>query len=184
MENRFVRVCFALCLSCFNQPARAEEEARASRPPVRVYTNADLDRFAAMRRPRGTPLPPRGEGQGGGSIIEPRGDTPSAEAAPEPAVEKARTNAAEPRDDSRKEAHWRKEAARVRERVRQAEQSAEALRKRIDARWRRPGVLPSSDPLLQTWQSRLRAVEERVRELEADLDDRARRAGAFPGWLR
>jgi hypothetical protein len=31
---------------------------------------------------------------------------------------------------------------------------------------------------------RLRDIEARVRDLEADLEDRARRDGALPGWLR
>ena len=31
---------------------------------------------------------------------------------------------------------------------------------------------------------RLREIEARVREVESDLEDRARRDGAPPGWLR
>jgi hypothetical protein len=34
------------------------------------------------------------------------------------------------------------------------------------------------------WESRLRSLEARIRSIQADFEERARRAGALPGWLR
>ena len=35
-----------------------------------------------------------------------------------------------------------------------------------------------------TLRARLAALERRMRQMETDLSERARRAGALPGWLR
>ena len=35
-----------------------------------------------------------------------------------------------------------------------------------------------------TLRARLVALERRIRQMETDLSERARRAGALPGWLR
>jgi hypothetical protein len=59
-----------------------------------------------------------------------------------------------------------------------------ALRRRIDERWSEPGVRTLSDPRLQAWQRDLAEVEATMRELEVRFEERARREGALPGWLR
>ena len=43
---------------------------------------------------------------------------------------------------------------------------------------------PYSDPQVEALQERILALEARIRELESSLEDRARREGALPGWLR
>jgi len=93
----------------------------------------------------------------------------------------------EPSGKPRTEAYWRKEAARVRERVREMAERAEPLRHELaearsssSSRPRR-GINP---PPLAAREARLRALETRMRELESDLEERARRDGALPGWLR
>jgi hypothetical protein len=42
----------------------------------------------------------------------------------------------------------------------------------------------SNEVRMAEWESRLRSLEERIRSIQAALEERARRAGALPGWLR
>jgi predicted RNase H-like nuclease (RuvC/YqgF family) len=131
-----------------------------------VYTNADLDRvhpFAA---------------QTGGS------STPAVASEPEAAER-------EPRRRGRGEPYWRDEAARVRERVRALEERAASLRARIAERsretplyGRRGAATSSRSNGLAQLQAALAALERRIQSTQYDLDERARRDGALPGWLR
>lgn len=128
------------------------------RRPVPVYTNDDLERVSPLR------------GQTGAS------STPAerALAAPGPAE----------RPRGRGEEYWRREARRLREKLDPLRQRAEDLRARIAERRRRPGVRPYTDPQVQADERRLALLESRIRGLESGLEDRARREGALPGWLR
>ena len=153
-----------LCVS-----AAAAEEDPAPRPPVRVYTNADLDRVRPFRDETGVRSVPAVASE----------DPP----APTPA-EKRR---------GRGEDYWRREAARVRERVRAieaqiadtraqiAEQADEASH--VVGRRRRSSASLSGSGSSRL-QAKLASLERRLREMEEDLADRARRDGALPGWLR
>ena len=58
------------------------------------------------------------------------------------------------------------------------------MAERVDDLRRKPGVLPYSDPRIVSLETRRRALEVRAREAELRLEERARRAGALPGWLR
>lgn len=146
----------------------AQEKPAPTRPKARVYTNEDLDRvhpFAA---------------ETGGSSA--------------PAVETDDTTQARPAERERErkgkgEEHWRAEAARVREKLRGLEERAAELRSKIAerssesevfGRRRSSGAKASVAPL----QASLAAVERRMRLTQEDLEDRARRDGALPGWLR
>ena len=138
----------------------ATAAAAAPGAPARVYTNDDLER---IRRERGAaPEPPPG--------------TPEAPA--------ARPSDGKRDGDDAREARWRREAERVRERLQPLREQADDLRQQIDARWRMPGVKPVSDGSLLTLRRKLAALESRIREAEDRLEERARRAGALPGWLR
>jgi hypothetical protein len=131
---------------------------------VPVYTDEDLRRVSPLR-----------DQTGGGmaGADPPAGDGPAAErTAP----------AAKPRD--RGEAYWRGEWERLRERLHPLRERAEDLRAQIEERRRAPGVKPYSDPRVGSLQRRLSALEARIREAEDTLHERARRAGALPGWLR
>ncbi len=155
-------------------PALADEAPRpTARPAVRVYTNDDLDRIHPFA------------GQTGGNSVPagPAGDDP--DAAPEAASR------------GQGEAYWRREAAAVRERVRGLEERAAELRTRIAERERAPrpetifggrrrasSGASSGSASIASLQSSLAAVERRMRRAQDDLEDRARRAGALPGWLR
>jgi hypothetical protein len=149
-------------------PARADEEAAPpARPPVRVYTNDDLDRVRPFRDETGVRSVP---------AVAP-------DDRPAPA-EKRR---------GRGEEYWRREAARIRERLRAMEaQAADAraqLAEQADetshvlGRRRRSSASLSGSGSARL-QARLAALAKRMREIEEDLADRARRDGALPGWLR
>jgi hypothetical protein len=137
-------------------------EPPAKSPAVPAYTNTDLDRLA----------PRRGEG---GVFVT---GTP---ATTTPADKPAST-----RETSREqgEEYWRREADKVRDRVRPLREKADLLRERIAERRRKPGVQPYSDPGIVALERDLARVLEQARELEERLEDRARRARALPGWLR
>ena len=144
----------------------AEEKPRPPRPPARVYTNEDLDRvhpFAA---------------QTGGSSV--------------PAVAADEASPARPAESRRKgkgEEHWRAEAARVRERLRALEERAAELRSQIAERGSQSEVFgrrrsSAGKTSVAALQASLAAVERRARLTQEDLEERARRDGALPGWLR
>ena len=141
---------------CLIAPAAAADERRA---PARVYTNDDLARVSGRRGETG-------------------GESRAAAAAP------AQSAAAAGRDHGGGEPYWRGEAERVRRRVEPWREAAADLRVEIAARQSAPGVRPYTDPRVRAMQRRLDALEARIREAEDRLEERARRAGALPGWLR
>lgn len=156
-----------LVLACAAASAQAAEPAPPrQRPPARLYTNADLERvhpFAAETGVRSTPAVPF--------------DAP-------------RVAEREPRPRGRGEAAWRREAAAVRERLRALEERAAALRARIAERARESPVFGRrSNPgtgaaALESLRGQLAALERRIKATQDDFEERARRDGALPGWLR
>jgi hypothetical protein len=155
--------------------APSDAKQPAPKPKARVYTNDDLDR-----------IHPYAGQTGGGSTAATAADVES-EAEAEPRARGAKTSG---------EAYWRAEAARVEERVRALEERAAALRARIaeetaKARERGRDVVygrrrRASPPARSTapLEASLAALERRIREVRDDLEERARRARALPGWLR
>ena len=144
----------ALALVCVRAGASAPEDEKKPPVPVRVYTNDDLQRVAPYRDETGVNSKPA--------------------AGPASAAEN-RTGG---------EAYWRREADRLRDRMRPLRERAAELRLRSDARRRQPGVRPVTDPQLLEWERRLRDLEERIAEAQSRLEDRARRERAMPGWIR
>jgi hypothetical protein len=130
----------------------------AARPGPRVYTNDDLDRVSARRAETGV-----------------------LSTAPVPAPSASPASAAR---HPHGEDYWRREAERLRDRLEPLRERADDLRARIEERRRAPGVRPYTDGQVQALQRRLAAVEARIRDLESQFGDRARREGALPGWLR
>jgi hypothetical protein len=155
--------------------ARAETAA-PRRPPARVYTNEDLDRVHPASGETGVRSVP----------------------AAVPVERRARPAGDEDRPRSRGEAYWREEARRVRERVAELAAKAEELRAQIAAdedeqrhlaRPSRSGRAARSRASLSggadpAASARLASLLLRMRALEDDLLERARRDGALPGWLR
>jgi hypothetical protein len=158
------------------------ETVAVPKKPVRVYTNEDLERvhpFAAQTGGSSEPavLPDAGEAD--------RSETRSRRSRRRGAA--ARSDEPEPR--GRGEVWWRDEAARVRERVRALEERAAALKAKIRERSRQSPVYgrkgSSAPPSgLESQQAELAALERRIRSTLDDLEERARRDGALPGWLR
>ncbi|HUL79076.1 MAG TPA: hypothetical protein VL691_17550 [Vicinamibacteria bacterium] len=153
---------------CSSTRAHPDDGAERSRPPVRVYTNADLERVRPFRDETGVSSVP---------------------AAP-PAGRPTRSSGGE-RPRAHGEEYWRHEAERVRERLRAMEAQATALRAQIAERdddWshlRTRGRRSSSvGTSVGSLRARLLALEHRMRATEDDLSERARREGALPGWLR
>lgn len=140
-----------------------------------LYTNADLERTR-----------PPGHGSSGASEGA-AGDAPALAPPEQRRRDGAKRNAAERADSGspgRGEEYWRRESERVRDRVRPWRESADDLRTRIEDRQRQPGVRPYSDPQVVSLQRRLAALELRIRDAGDRFEERARRAGALPGWLR
>jgi hypothetical protein len=143
-------------LAALAAPCAAADE----KPAPRVYTNEDLARVAPFRGETG--------------VLS----RPAAAANAAPRDREAR------RPPGKGQDYWQREADKVRERVRPLQKRAASLRRQIDERWRLPGVAPTTDPKLIDWRRELRETEVEIRELEDRLEERARRDGALPGWLR
>jgi septal ring factor EnvC (AmiA/AmiB activator) len=164
MTFRATVVPLGFGLSAVLCTAAADEEP-APGPRTRVYTNEDLDRVRPFRAETGIASVP---------------------ADPLPPSAPVRSS-----PGRRGEDYWRREAARVRERLREMEAKAGELRARIAereeessrqlTRRRRSASTSGSDATLR---ARLAALERRMRQTEDDLLDRARRERALPGWLR
>jgi hypothetical protein len=140
--------------------------------PAPVYTNEDLDAVRPYRDETGVaskPAVPESERAGtsrqelGGSGATARRERRSAEG---------------------DEEQWRRAAERLREKLQGPRDRADDLRRKIEERRRQPGVLPYSDPQIVAAQRRLELIERRIREAESNFEDRARRNGALPGWIR
>lgn len=128
----------------------------------RVYTNDDLERVAPYRDQTGVN---------------------SRAAAPPPRTpDPERPRAAQ--TDVRDERYWRQQADRTAEEVRELREQAATLAERVGRRRREQGVLPYSDPEVVAMEQKRQALEERARDAHDRLEERARRAGALPGWLR
>jgi hypothetical protein len=135
-------------------------QGTSRKKPVPTYTNADLERYHALRSQTGVDSRP----------------------AVAPDTRAARPD---PKDDMKaREAYWRREADRLRQRLRRDRDRAEDLRLAIDERWHEPGVHPVTDPRLAALRRELRRLEKRIEDAQSRFEERARRAGAFPGWLR
>jgi hypothetical protein len=160
-----------VCLVLLVCPAGAG--ATEDKPAVPVYTNEDLERVHPFRDETGVASVP----------AFPSGERPGRSApGPEAAGVRARGRSA----DRHTEAYWRAEAERVRGQVRQLEALADDLRHRLGAARSEPwsSRRRRAAPDASGWQARLAAVERLRHDVEADFLDRARRAGALPGWLR
>jgi septal ring factor EnvC (AmiA/AmiB activator) len=158
-------IAVLLGLQAASAPAPAT--APPERPPVRVYTNEDLERVHPFRRETGV------------------ASVPANAADPEPAPGGAPRT---PKARTRGEDYWRREAARVRRRVDALAARAEALRstlaERDEERRHTLGRRRSGGTSDATLERRLAAIERHMRRLEDELRERARREGALPGWLR
>ncbi len=153
-------VCLSLGLVC---AARGEDKK-----PVPTFTNDDLARVA----------PYRGET---GALSAPA-------ATPAPARGASRSHAGA----ARGEEYWRREAEREESRLRPLRRRVTDLRLKIDETRHQPvggggkngrnaAVAAAS---LDSLERELRARQDQIRDAELRFEERARHAGALPGWLR
>ena len=165
-SKSFLAQAAGLSLVLLASSARAAQEPKPTpRPPVRVYTNADLDR------------------------VHPFASETGVSSVPAVAPEAARASRPPEARRAKGEERWRAEAARVRERLRGLEERAAELRAQIAEQSSPSEVFgrrraSSGKSRLASLQASLAAVERRARLAQEDLEERARRDGALPGWLR
>ncbi len=160
MTKRIAHLC-ALALAVL--PAFGEEGR-----PARVYTNEDLERIAPFRGETG--------------VLSRPGTAPVVKASPREPAERGAA--------ARGEAYWRSQASRVREKVRTIQEQASRLREQIERESERATSRKGRGQLRASWAAednrarRLGELEARAREVQSEFEDRARREGALPGWLR
>ena len=148
----------------------AVSAAAESPAPTPTYTNEDLERVHPRREQTGV------ESQAASA-------TP-AEAAPRPAP-RGKDRRLAP-IEGREEAYWRREAQRHRHALAKLERRAATLREKIEQVEQQRGqifrrrAVPSSDSA----RRQLAEVMAQIAELGSEFEERARRAGALPGWLR
>jgi len=135
-------------------------------PSVPTYTNDDLRRVSPRRGETGVlskPAVPPGAGNATPAARRPRGED-----------------------------YWRAEAERLHDRLRSLRQRSDDLRLLIEQRERQqrrqqatarrsPTAAPDSTEVLRR---RLLSLEAEIRDRESRFEERARREGALPGWLR
>jgi hypothetical protein len=150
-------------------PALAWPYDSEEKKQVRVYTNEDLETVRPYRNETGVASKP--------AVQDP-------ERAGTLRQDLGRDGAAAGKERRSAEEHWRAAAERLREKLQGPRDRADELRRQIEERRRQPGVLPYSDPQIVAAQRRLELIERRIREAESNFEDRARRNGALPGWIR
>jgi hypothetical protein len=162
---------------CASTAPADDAPASPKHPPARVYTNEDLDRVRPFRDETGVRSVP---------AVAPDSLAPGARAG---MLGRAGSELVDAH--GRGQEYWRREADRVRDRVRAMETRADELRLRIAERAEEAGHVLASGRRASseagsaaTLRARLLALERRMRQMEIDLSERARRARALPGWLR
>jgi len=141
------------------------------RPERRVYTNADLERMAACRYQTGA------QSEAGTSRPKEEIGGPGSKAA-----KTSRPAEAALRDAL--ESDWRARWRAVDQKARHLRREARELRQEagdVPRDTKKPPTGRRSPSLLLT---RARSLEAEARELEDEFQERARREGALPGWLR
>ena len=132
----------------------------------RVFTNADLERMAACRYQTGAQS----------EVLS--GPSEGARSAPRTA------KASSGRERDFAEADWRARWRSVEQKARRLRQEANDLRQEAGQAPRDPKkpTVGRRSPSLLT--ARARSLEAEAKDLEDEFQERARREGALPGWLR
>jgi len=158
----------ALALAAAPQPPDCSLP-QAPRSEPRVFTNADLERMAACRYQTG-------------AQSEAGARTP--ESAARPARRPKESAASTGPDADATEADWRARWRSVDQKARKLRQEARELRQEAGEAPRDPKKQPAGRRSPSLLISRARSLEAEARELEDEFQEKARREGALPGWLR
>jgi TolA-binding protein len=149
--------------------AAASASAETNKP--RTYTDDDLHRVSSRHAETGV-------------LSEPA--APSAGSRPGGARNR------EPDERKRGEDYWRAEAERLADRIRALRQRADELRVQLEQQQRRQretNAIARRRPTTTVdttagVRQRIEAIEAEIRDREDRFEERARREGALPGWLR
>ena len=160
-------------------PSGSTPRGAAEKKKVRITndsltTEPDKGKLTTSTRPAPTPVPPRETASAGNA------------AQPTPDVSRA--------DVGRDEGYWRSEARRLRERVAELKDTIVRLQNESqklesdfyswdDGAYRDRVIKPAWDKAREDLVTARRELPNAERDL-ADLPDRARKAGALPGWIR
>lgn len=159
----------SLALALASSPPAHECSLPLVAPPgPRVFTNADLDRMAPCRYQTGAE-----------SEV---GSGPPGKSAPAPRTRNSGSGAA-PQAESI-EADWRARWRSVDQRAQKLRREARELRQEAGQAPRDTKKPPTGRRSPSLLISRARSLEAEAKELEDEFQDRARREGALPGWLR
>jgi hypothetical protein len=139
--------------------APQDGEARGETPS---YSNEDLERMTPLRHQTG-------------ALSEPAFSPASARSSPKRRSSGSRSGG---------EDYWRREADRLRRRLRPLLEQLQELRLKIEERRSTPGVRPYTDPKTQSLERKAESLSRRIRDWQDRFEERARRKGALPGWLR
>lgn len=151
---------YALDLPSLARRERARRAAVAGHlKPPRSFGDDDLERYRRRRASQST------------SVTIP--------SAPPPA-------AAPPRDLTRERVFWRKEAQQHEREVAKVEASLRRLEWRLNEKRsrRRSREWLTEDPTIALLEDSIRSLTEERDRLQERFRERARKEGAFPGWLR
>ncbi len=140
-----------------------------SLPERRVFTNADLERMAACRYQTG-------------ALSEVGTDPP--ERSSRSPRRAARVSAPEQAGGSAIEADWRAQWRSIDQKARRLRRAARELRQEAGEAPKGPKKQTSGRRSPSLLTSRASSLEAEAKELEDEFQDRARREGALPGWLR
>ena len=161
---------FVTALALSTQSPALECSLRAGTPSEqRVFTNADLERMAACRSQTGA------QSEATVHLSDPPARTRQRSAAGAP-DERQRRDASE--------ADWRARWRSIDQRARKLRRDASELRQEARDLPRDPKKAPTGRRSPALLLTRARALETEAKELEEEFQDRARREGALPGWLR
>ncbi len=133
----------------------------------RAFTNADLEQISACRYQTG---------------VESQGDTPKPQS--KGVTRPNRAGADDDPGDDRAEADWRARWRSVDQRARKLRREAHELRQEAAEAPTDPKKQPKGRRSPSLLLSRALSLEAEARELEDEFQERARREGARPGWLR
>jgi hypothetical protein len=152
---------------------KARAQQKAAPKPKKVFTNDDIP---------SAPPPPAPADAANNNAGQPQADNPSGQ------------KAADPADDPKSEAYWRKRAKQLRAKLATAEQELDVLQRELS----KDEVQYYPDPqkaLMQQYNrsdinekhakvDAKKAEVESLKQQVADLEDAVRKAGGDPGWVR
>jgi hypothetical protein len=156
-------LCAAAALLCLCWSSRGAADEGGAAPSTKTYTDEDLARIARERR----------------GAVSTLGSAETTAAAPQ----------ARSIPGAKGEAYWRGEAERLQRRLGPLRARADELRLRLAQAERRPpaktqAARTRAAEAVDLLRLRLRRLEDEISGRQEDLEERARRAGALPGWLR